>query len=59
MDIDEAKRLPGFADLLKGFCNDIPSQKSTTVRVFLSSTFTGDYSFELCNVSVSLKVHLQ
>ncbi|PIK44941.1 putative NACHT and WD repeat domain-containing protein 1-like [Apostichopus japonicus] len=40
MDIDEAKRLPGFADLIKGFCNDIPSQKSTTVRVFLSSTFT-------------------
>lgn len=42
MDVSEAKMLPKFADLVSGFCKEIPSQESTTVQVFLSSTFTGE-----------------
>ncbi|KAJ8019859.1 NACHT domain- and WD repeat-containing protein 1 [Holothuria leucospilota] len=40
METDEIKELPAFADLVSGTFETVPSQESSTVRVFLSSTFT-------------------
>lgn len=47
METDEIKELPAFADLVSGTFETVPSQESSTVRVFLSSTFTGNY-FYVC-----------
>lgn len=35
-----------YLDLLRGRTQDLPAVRSKVVRVFLSSTFTGTFSFE-------------
>ena len=39
---------PGFQELLSGQTIDLPEEESNTVRIFLSSTFTGMQHFNEC-----------
>ena len=51
----ELLRRPGVMDVLRGSIQDLPHLPSNTVRIFLSSTFSGMLLLSLFNYEVWLQ----